>query len=502
MQFPRAQMPWALLPLALLLAVPVQGAAPLADVHAPTATLEGALALDGGFAALRIGDVEDGVSTGTTSTSFRLDAQHLVVERDTATVAFTAGGAAVNGEPRTTVQPFEAAQVVSVRSLPGHAFTVLPDGETRVTLRSATVEARSAAAGTVAAKHFVDTDRPGLTAPVQGTVRIDEAGDGTITVRGDMLLVVWGWDVLLETRGSTRQYTTGYEEDRGVGVPGTVRVEQGTMTQLYLHARNATLVVWPEAGRDLGLHAAMPVVAGVRSAGMDAAAGVLGGGTKVAGESIELVGEGLEVRFGETRSGLLALQVAGDGAVRREDGTLVGPSAPVAPAPRVLWPWLVGVGAAFAAAAVAAWALRHRARKGPWRLRAAESALHRGHPRAARVLLQGHLRRDPDCVAGLQLAAAVEERCGRAGHELRLRLRADGVLVDGDRVSNARRILHLYAEIGDADEALAWFERCRAVDPGILRAVLAEPVFERLAQDAVVRSRAGRALGWEDPTGA
>lgn len=474
----------------------------LARLTAPSVAMEGDLAADGVLAALELRHDEAGETKGPSSLSFRLEAEGLHMETDARYVTQAGGAVVPRGDPHRMQETRHDVRITSMKSQPGHAFTVLPEGPVGVGLHAEAMELAAASPRTVTVAHRVDPDREALDARLDPSVRVTALPEGSVALQGDMVIVVWGWSFLLDDGGSERTIRTGYEAQQDAKAPVVEEgVEQGRYTQVYLHATNATLRVFPDSDQAPGMYLTDASVVGARHVIVPSAAGTLlhsGREQHVTGSDVSMEGRALAVDVDRARQGVLGLQVEGEEAHVQVAGNLV-PTGPTMLLP-VLGLALLTTVAAAAGTAFLAIRLRS-ARHAPWRLSLAARLLPR-RPRMAAWVLRMHLRADPECMEGLLLLATTHRCRGRHHLELMVRLRADRVLVDEERVENARRILHLYASTGQGEQALEWFEQCRSADPGLVRELMSAPVFQALGRDQDLRRRAQVTLGWHDPTGA
>lgn len=475
--------------VAVLLLASVQGA-DVSGLQAPELEVAGHLNGNGGLGILQASDGLNGEADAS-RLLFRLQADTLRIETDSRP---TAGVAGVQnpGDVETTEQTHFNADLRTVGGRPGHELTVIPGADAQIALRASGVDLVPEPKRSIAIDHIVDDDRATMGAEVPPSVRANLASNATLTIHGDLVLVLWHWDFVVQEGNTRTEYRTGHTSTQSIQAPLVGEgAGVGQISQAYIHATNASLTMLPGAD-PLNLLLLSPSFGGATAVAGATVTGRLASASLLS-QDVELRGDAMGVTLDHTNPGLLRFGVT-DAETYRIAGeaplALDGRVAPSQISPPLLGVLAVMVGVA--AVAAGGFLVKQRLDVAHqlvrWRLRSLACAV-----------LQIHLKWSPECVAGLTLLAETERRRGRLAPELHARLRAARVLVDEDRIDNARRILHLFARLGREEDALAWFEACKQSDPGLLREMISEPLFRDIDQG--LRMRAKSALGWDDPTG-
>jgi hypothetical protein len=478
--------------VAILLLAHAQ-ATSLHSINATELRLAGFLDGQGLLGGLTADDAADG-QAGASTTIFALTAEALRIETDARPVVAVAG-AHVPRDPEHRTTTYSGAELRAVQGHPGHQITVLPSGQANLRIQERTIALTPQDAGRMAVEHFVDEGRAPIGVDMPRSVQVDGLTEATIRIDGDIILSLWYWDFMVQEGSQVTTYSTGYVGEQVVGAPVMGDVAgHGHRIQAYVYATNATLTMVPEI-KTLDLRILRPAFQGVTTAAALAATGQLEATTLLSDE-LELQGDAMDVTLDHVRAGLLQFDATGVKTFRVGDGPAEALAGAKMNAEAGLLPVLTAI-LAIAVLAAGTLLLLLSSRR---RLALAGLLLRRGQGWPARLLLRLHLRLSPHCIEGLTMLIRAEETARRPAKELEVRLRAARVLVDADRIHNARRILHLYARLGRDDDALTWFEACKQDDPRLIQEMIYEPSFRSI--DQRLRERAKHAVGWEDPTGA
>lgn len=486
---------WTIPLAALLVAVPVQ-AEPLVELDATDAKAAGSLEGVGVFAGLlhqRDANLDEDL--GSSLMMFGLQARQLTIERDTTPfVGSTSGvGVPAPGAGRTETTVHENATLASLASEQGYLLAIFPVAGVTAEVLSPSMTLAPASGSLKAAAHASE-ERVEPTVNVDGSTTVDARG-GNATLEGDLFIVLWAWDALVEDAEGEHEYPSGHMSSP---TAAQAHVEAGQLVQLFILAEGAVLHLDLPADRPSGLHLDGARVDGAERIDLDGALGHLGG-HKLRGDDVTFTGEALSLELGDAHAGHLPVSIGGDYAEAMVDGQPMLLGALPHYASTTMIPWIAGA-AVVAGIAVSGTAASRLGTRGPYHsrwLNLSDRAFDRGWGHFTLWLATAHLRRHDACPDGWKLRTDALHRLGRQAAEAAARERAAPLLEPPHALHNGLRLVILHGALGNTDEALAWLEVCRRMDAGSVQRLAMAPVAADLGRDVRFRAGVGRVLGLE-----
>lgn len=445
-----------------MLFVPQAIAAPAGlEVTAMSATAAGDGRFEGVLDAMAIFD-RAGIATAA---SFSMAAQQMRVETDHADPALRVGPASIAAEPSTTHEIFKDPVLTSRGSQDQHLLEVLPSGGgTTFVLESSCTKIHGQAPDSFESEAKVRPTRDAITHDTSQSLGVEICDLATLTLTGDFLLMLWGWNATVQHEDGTAQMRTGRQESAVLPTDSEV---SGSVAQAYVWATTATLKI---TGLDDSLRHFL--VEGMRGDLMGVFSATNAGGTlhgsDTKGARWDIKGD-LAMVF-QSRDDAFHAAVGGELRDVRIDGRSV---ALPAPAPSAGWrlPWVLG-GVAFLVAATLMWnghrrgvlptsaehiprlqdyafGLVERGRRGLW----------------TRGMLALAMRRDPWSGSAVSFLAKCHLRRGRLERALVLGRTAHEKLRGTHMVpENAARCARAASGLGHDDEAAHWLGLVHELD--------------------------------------
>lgn len=459
MSIPRLDVTAALAVMVLLAAPATAGSHDSLEMTMPHATIAGDGSLSGRLTALAM----LGAFAAPSQVEFTLAAESLRVEMDNANPALFVGPVLILPAPQTSNRSFQEATLASVDRQPSHVLDVFPatDLPLDFELDSYCTTVKGEAPEYVEAEPKILLTRPPYRRDTSESSSLELCGDSAgLTIRGDMLLTLWGWNASVVDASGTHAIHTGKHHSENA--------ELDQASHAYVWAENATLTFTRinEPPHHLLVEDLHGHVEGVVSAA-DAYTDLMEGAFDPS--HWEIHGD-ISLAFSGLGRSAIHASLTGDFSDVRIDGRSVALPAP-APSAEAGWPWIIGGVAALLAAIVVwgghrrgvlptsaehiprlqdyAFGLVERGRRGPW----------------TRGMLALVMRRDPWSGIAVSFLAACHMGRGRLERALVLGRTAHEKLRGTHMVpENAARCARAASGLGQDDEASHWLGLVHELD--------------------------------------